>query len=607
MLTLRLSYTIHHHILQKQEFKTLPQKLVQVIESVEAQVEKYQPCAATGSFDNHKVRCDVSKKFHHLVHQSSKSYRTYRVGRLGWLGIHTQTLLACRWGGTFLNGNETVPQMVDIVTKAVLQGECVNFEQSLVLFAPWATEAIYHSPSVSVCLGCLLQLPRERLECNHLLCSLCCKARASNCTVKCPFCARESHWGATNPPEGAGYRILSLDSGGIRGVVTALLLKQVEENVGIQIKDLFDLVVGTGSGGLIALSIGEHNRTGGLMTIFQQISQTAFIPVSKLGMNFAQFFYKHKYQPTLLHKKLSDHFSHARIDSLRVAVVGHSPFTNAAILFSSYLTANSVCNQQQQRTVFDVAKIFGSGTLYPILNEPICAIDGSVVCSNPSTVALEEARAIWPEKSLDILVSVGIGKWSEEDKRLENDMVPFGWSCVSAAALAEADWAQLCKGFRPTSDEVVRLDATLGKEYAMDDGNSFLQIVDATTSFIVKEKAIIDAICNKILAKLFYISSTSQVFDENGFCVCIQTRVHVPQLSTDLRNCFSAETLIGGRSTSLDCTCSWNENSKIKLSAATVQFPLQDFSLIVYSHLGYDGNRITPGVAISGCPFIFKI
>ena len=51
-------------------------------------------------------------------------------------------------------------------------------------------------------------------------------------------------------PRCAGARILTLDGGGIRGIVELALVKAIEREVGIgiEIGEMFDLVVGTSTG-----------------------------------------------------------------------------------------------------------------------------------------------------------------------------------------------------------------------------------------------------------------------------------------------------------------------------------------------------------------------
>ena len=44
-------------------------------------------------------------------------------------------------------------------------------------------------------------------------------------------------------------RILSIDGGGIRGIIPAVVLSRLERQKGQRVTDLFDLVAGTSTGG----------------------------------------------------------------------------------------------------------------------------------------------------------------------------------------------------------------------------------------------------------------------------------------------------------------------------------------------------------------------
>lgn len=52
-----------------------------------------------------------------------------------------------------------------------------------------------------------------------------------------------------------GCRILCLDGGGVRGLVQIEMLRQIEQKTGKNIVDLFDWIVGTSTGGIIALAL----------------------------------------------------------------------------------------------------------------------------------------------------------------------------------------------------------------------------------------------------------------------------------------------------------------------------------------------------------------
>lgn len=52
-----------------------------------------------------------------------------------------------------------------------------------------------------------------------------------------------------------GSKILCLDGGGVRGLIQIAILRQIERRTGKRITELFDWIVGTSTGGIIALAL----------------------------------------------------------------------------------------------------------------------------------------------------------------------------------------------------------------------------------------------------------------------------------------------------------------------------------------------------------------
>jgi hypothetical protein len=111
----------------------------------------------------------------------------------------------------------------------------------------------------SICLCCLLYTPEKVLDCGHAICDNCIKvfgskSSASSYTYSLPSCliCEKPHMRVFNfiPPT-AGARILTLDGGGIRGIITLIVLTHLEQELsylGCHLWDCFDLVIGTSSG-----------------------------------------------------------------------------------------------------------------------------------------------------------------------------------------------------------------------------------------------------------------------------------------------------------------------------------------------------------------------
>lgn len=53
-----------------------------------------------------------------------------------------------------------------------------------------------------------------------------------------------------------GLRILSMDGGGMKGLATVQMLKEIEKGSGKRIHELFDLICGTSTGGMLAVALG---------------------------------------------------------------------------------------------------------------------------------------------------------------------------------------------------------------------------------------------------------------------------------------------------------------------------------------------------------------
>ena len=136
------------------------------------------------------------------------------------------------------------------------------------------------------CLFCICRPPEHLLACGHSICDTCLKILGEeiseyeyyfNVSI-CPLCGDSVCLSGKVRPPTAGIRVLTIDGGGICGVIPLEFLQLLQRLLGpsIPIQDCFDMVVGTSSGKL-SLSI-----TGFALIIFRR--PNSFGPIStRLG------------------------------------------------------------------------------------------------------------------------------------------------------------------------------------------------------------------------------------------------------------------------------------------------------------------------------------
>ncbi|GAB4826653.1 Phospholipase A I [Ancistrocladus abbreviatus] len=80
-----------------------------------------------------------------------------------------------------------------------------------------------------------------------------------------------------------GLRILSMDGGGMKGLATVKILKEIEKGSGKRIHELFDLICGTSTGGMLAVALGIKLMTlDKCEEIYKKLGKLMFAePVSK--------------------------------------------------------------------------------------------------------------------------------------------------------------------------------------------------------------------------------------------------------------------------------------------------------------------------------------
>lgn len=118
--------------------------------------------------------------------------------------------------------------------------------------------------SNSTCLTCLRRSPEHPLPCGHSICDTCAEifgeskphAEYDYAISQCVPCGKSVSLNVQLKPPTAAPRLLSIDGGGSRGIIPLENLEILQGLLGfdIPLHDMFDLSVGTSSGGLTVMA-----------------------------------------------------------------------------------------------------------------------------------------------------------------------------------------------------------------------------------------------------------------------------------------------------------------------------------------------------------------
>ena len=215
------------------------------------------------------------------------------------------------------------------------------------------------------------------------------------------------------------FRILALDGGGIRGVISAQILERVQEKIGQPLNEYFDLIAGTSTGSILAASLVLGKNPQELIKIYkdqgEQIFQTNFF-----RKNIGYWLKQPKYSNEGLKTVLKYHFGEITLENLREESKKLYPSSNpkATLLILAYNTTQRATNfflspLVDEKPWYQKAKLWevclsssAAPTFFPpyqfdLFQETSTEsageytfVDGGVAANNPSLAALVHALGI---------------------------------------------------------------------------------------------------------------------------------------------------------------------------------------------------------------------
>ena len=235
-------------------------------------------------------------------------------------------------------------------------------------------------------------------------------------------------------------RILSIDGGGIRGIIPLKVLEYIEKNTGKQIHQLFNIFGGTSTGGIIALGLNALNpetqkvyTAEELIKFYTEDADNIFYSWNH-GSGFGLF--SSQYSPNNIESYLKKKFGETTLlrdlpttENCEVTVYSYDLKSNEPFYFNNRDKVSSSFLIWQAARATSAAPAFFPAFKLKREEMDLLLTDGGVYINNPGLNLLIQARKQFPhiKKQSQLLVSLGTGQFSPSREDLENAGVANGW------------------------------------------------------------------------------------------------------------------------------------------------------------------------------------
>lgn len=229
-------------------------------------------------------------------------------------------------------------------------------------------------------------------------------------------------------------RILSIDGGGVKGTLPASFLSYLERQLGRPIVEYFDLIVGTSTGGIIALGLGLGMTAQQILELYEELGPKVFRREGGNLARIANAISKPKYDDGPLKDALSPYFGSRLLGESRCRLVIPAFDFDSCDAYLYKTAHHERLRNDYLVPAMDAALATSAAPIFfPLYRNchSVPLVDGGVWCNNPVLVAAMEGADIlgWPVDEIHIL-SLGCSQ------------APLDWPTPGKLPESALDWVK---------------------------------------------------------------------------------------------------------------------------------------------------------------------
>ncbi|XP_046344342.1 calcium-independent phospholipase A2-gamma-like [Haliotis rufescens] len=231
--------------------------------------------------------------------------------------------------------------------------------------------------------------------------------------------------GYVDPVKGQGIRMLTIDGGGTRGLLAIECLKKLEEACQTDIRDMFDYVCGVSTGALVAAMVFLYRvPLDECEILYKDFSQQMFTRNRVLGTSklvWSHAFYDTEAWENILKKELGEQMMiEFAKDKQLPKYSGMSTLMNVPKLKNFIFRNYNLPPQSYSRypggcrhSIWEVIRASSAAPGYfeEFKHGDYVHQDGGLMTNNPTAIAIHEGRLLWPNESIQCVISIGTGRY----------------------------------------------------------------------------------------------------------------------------------------------------------------------------------------------------
>jgi patatin-like phospholipase/acyl hydrolase len=210
-------------------------------------------------------------------------------------------------------------------------------------------------------------------------------------------------------------RVLAIDGGGIRGLIPALVLSELERRAGRRTFELFDLIAGTSTGGILACALCAPDPLppSDLVKIYVLEGPVIFDRSIFQRVRSAEGLLDEKYDDAALDRALERFLSHKRLAETKPDLI--VPAYDMS-LPGPYFFKTTKAKETPETDDFKLSVVARATSAAPTYFEPEATgekalVDGGVFATNPAMCAVAEVLNREDLRPRDVvLLSLGTGE-----------------------------------------------------------------------------------------------------------------------------------------------------------------------------------------------------